>query len=346
MIREWMLSHVFMSSILIFGAISLLLQALMDVSLKGYVKASANMQTTRKKNLIHLKNQFEAIHEMGSQVRNVEAYVDKYLLKLRLIGFSLAAWEKVPFLAAGVVTLIAGGELFYEYINGAGTEKQVEILFAYGAVLSCLFVFYHIFGIKSKREQIQIQLVDYLENYLANRLTRNQDGAEMSGNPEADRTTVLLKGAGEGMDFDKTIPETDAVHDDSGMEEDVARLKRILKEIDERNERTEAFGLARTEATGSARTETTGFARTEATGPARTETTGFARTEATGPARTDVVAPVRIEAAESAQLDVSSLATSSMEAASDMESVAEMTDLLTEESDVELLEEFVQSFLA
>ena len=330
MIREWMLSHVFMSSILIFGAISLLLQALMDVSLKGYVKASANMQTTRKKNLIHLKNQFEAIHEMGSQVRNVEAYVDKYLLKLRLIGFSLAAWEKVPFLAAGVVTLIAGGELFYEYINGAGTEKQVEILFAYGAVLSCLFVFYHIFGIKSKREQIQIQLVDYLENYLANRLTRNQDGAEMSGNPEADRTTVLLKGAGEGMDFDKTIPETDAVHDDSGMEEDVARLKRILKEIDERNERTEAFGLARTEATGSA----------------RTETTGFARTEATGPARTDVVAPVRIEAAESAQLDVSSLATSSMEAASDMESVAEMTDLLTEESDVELLEEFVQSFLA
>ncbi len=313
MIREWIMNHVFMSSILMCGAISLLLQAVMNLSLKGYVKASTNMQTTRKKNMLHLKNQFEAIHEMGSQVRNVGAYVDKYLLKLRLIGFSLSTWEKVPYLTAGVVTLIAGGELFYEYINGGVAEKQVEILFAYGAVLACLFVFYHIFGIKNKREQIQIQLVDYLENYMVNRFRRNPDGTDMSENPEADRMIALLKETG-GMDLDKTLSETDAFCDDSDAEEDVARLKRILKEIDERNERLEEIN--------------------------------HARTDVTNPAKTEMVAPVRFEATEAAGFDVSSLTKSSMEAASDLESVSEMADLLTEESDVELLEEFVQSFLS
>lgn len=178
MIMEYVRNHVFMCSILAFGAISVWIQWIVNLSLKGYVKSSANMKTTKKKSMINLKQQFETIYEMNYSVRNVNAYVDKYLLKLRFLGGSFFFWEKAPALSAATVTLIAGGCAFYTYTIGGSTAILVEILFAYSVVLACLFLFYHIFGIKSKKQQIQIQLVDYLENYLTNRVTKYQENSK------------------------------------------------------------------------------------------------------------------------------------------------------------------------
>lgn len=188
MVKEFVMEHVFMSSILAVGVVSLLLQFVVALSLKGYVKAAANMKTTRKKLMINLKNQFETIYGMNYQVKNIDAYVDKYLLKLQFLGLPLASWEKVPFLTAGIATLVAGGEAFYGYVTKMEAGIQVEILFSYGMVLVCLFVFFHIFGIKSKKQQIHIQLVDYLENYLANRLSRTNVGKVVDTEEESQKT--------------------------------------------------------------------------------------------------------------------------------------------------------------
>ena len=158
MIKEFILNHVFMSSILAVGAVSLLLQAFMAMFLKGYVKASANMKTTKKKLLINLKNQFETIYEMDYEVRNTKAYVDKYLLKLRFLGIPFAGWEKLPFLAAGIVTLLSVAGVFYGYVNGVKGRAQVEILFACGLVLACLFIFFHIYGIKARNIKFKFSL--------------------------------------------------------------------------------------------------------------------------------------------------------------------------------------------
>lgn len=248
MITEFITNHVFMSSILLFGMFSLLLQAMMTLSLKGYVKASANMKTTRKKVLINLKNQFETIYGMDYQVRNTAAYVDKYLLKLRLIGFSFSTWEKVPFLTAGIVTLLAGGGVFYGYITGKEMKTQIEILFAYGMVLVCLFVFFHIFGMKSRKQQIQIQLVDYLENYLANRLIRTKEGSREPKLLDEEMEAAFMEGAARNKELKNVI--LDEEHEEKlrenenrnisennaeksiELEEDMDMLKRLIREID------------------------------------------------------------------------------------------------------------------
>lgn len=247
MITEFITNHVFMSSILFFGMFSLLLQGMMTLSLKGYVKASANMKTTRKKVLVNLKNQFETIYGMDYQVRNISAYVDKYLLKLRLIGFSFSAWEKVPFLTAGIVTLLAGGGVFYGYMKEETMRNQIEILFAYGMVLVCLFVFFHIFGMKSRKQQIQIQLVDYLENYLANRLIRTKEGGRELKLLDEDMEAAFMEGAARNKELKNVIldEEHTRIKEDEGsiisgsqteqaveVEEDMDMLKRLIREID------------------------------------------------------------------------------------------------------------------
>ena len=182
------------------------------------------MKTTRKKVMINLKNQFETIYGMDYQVRNIAAYVDKYLLKLRFIGFSFSTWEKLPFLSAGIATLIAVGGIFYGYMTNVENAQQIEILFAYGTVLACLFMFFHIFGIKSRKQQIQIQLVDYLENYLTNRLVRTKEGNKELKMLDSDVENAFME---KSSDKREQTPEQTV-----NMEEDVAMLKRLIREVE------------------------------------------------------------------------------------------------------------------
>ena len=221
---------------------------IMVISLNSYVKASGNMKTTKKKILLNLKNQFETIYGMDYQVRNTSAYVEKYLLKLRCCGLSYQTWEKLPFLSAGVITLLAGVELFYEYITGAQKGIYIEIIFSYGICIACFYVFYHIFGVKNKKAQIQIQLVDYLENYLANRLLRTKN-TEKVLNPSMEEAfmdetvtnekikSVILKEEKENADENKKQQKKKREnHNNDSYEEDMEMLRKLVKEMEQKHE--------------------------------------------------------------------------------------------------------------
>ena len=144
---ELLQHNFFMTGISGVTVLSIFLQWMMTLSLKGYVKASSNMKTTKKKVMINLRNQFEAMHELNSQVRNMDAYVDRYLLKLKFMGITYSGWEKIPFLTAGVIVLIACGGGFYGYNMKADDTYYVELVFSSIISLAFLFVFFHIFNI-------------------------------------------------------------------------------------------------------------------------------------------------------------------------------------------------------
>lgn len=263
MIYQFIIGHSSLCSIFAFGLFSLFLQMLMVASLNSYVKASGNMKMTKKKVLLNLKNQFETIYGMEYQVKNTSAYVEKYLMKLKFLGMSYHTWEKAPFLSAGIVTLIAGTEMFYAYIQGAVGETIIEIFFAYGITMACFYVFYHIFGVKNKKDQIQIQLVDYLENYLANRLLRTKntekvlnhsmEEAFMDGAVENDEIKrEILK---EEKDIAKEMTrnesrkkkkerekETENIPSKDSFEEDMDMLRQLVKEMEEKHGQSEPEG--------------------------------------------------------------------------------------------------------
>ncbi len=252
MITTFIMNHLFMCSIVLFGVLSILLQWIMTLSLKGYVKASSNMKTTKKKLLLNLKNQFETIYGMNYQVRNIAAYVDKYLLKMRFLGMSYSSWEKAPFLSVGIATLLAGGELFYGYWTGQPKALFVEIGFAYGAICVCEFVLYHLCAVHNKRQQIHIQLVDYLENYLTNRLMRSLAGNEQLKMLDADMEAAFMDGSVKSKEIKNVILEEEKKNErkekkkaeqeklqepykgEEDTEEDMEMLKRLLREMGKR----------------------------------------------------------------------------------------------------------------
>ncbi|MCR5701496.1 MAG: hypothetical protein K6G76_05050 [Lachnospiraceae bacterium] len=196
-------------SILLVGALSIFFEWLMTISINGYVKASANMKTTKKKSLVNLKNQFEAIYDLNSKVRNMDAYVDKYMIKLRFMGITYSRWEHASYIAAGIVSIITVVATFYGFTNNLNELYFAETFFSCGISLACLYVSFHIFDTKTRKQQIHIQLVDYLENYLSNRLIR-----ETPEHP------------------------SEELHNDNA-EEDMDMLKRLIKEMDARKEKEE-----------------------------------------------------------------------------------------------------------
>lgn len=239
---QFFIMHSGMCSVFIFGGVSLLYQFLVAIALNCYVKASANMKTTRKKVLVNLKNQFETIYGMDYKVSNVEAYVEKYLLKLKFVGTPYSFLEHSSILPAGLVTLLAGGEAFYYYVINASVQMYVELLFAYGITLVCFFVFFHIFGIKNKKTQIQIQLVDYLENYLANRLARTRREESFSNVFEEE---IKREPSEDECFFEKK--EEENVVDPESAESDMEMLRRLVREMEEKNSKSKRTDIAMTE---------------------------------------------------------------------------------------------------
>lgn len=233
MIQEFLMDHIFSVSILLVGFISLCFQGMMTISLKGYVKASANMKTTKKKVLLNLKNQFETIYGMDHQVRNIEAYVDKYLLKLRFVGLPFSFWEKAPFLSVGVVSLLSVGEAFYGYLNKVSASAFVEIGFSYGIVLTCFFLFFHIFGIKSKKQQIQIQLVDYLENYLTNRLMKSREEPREWKVLDMEMEEAFMEGASPAKEIKDVILQEEQIEEQERLQEEELVQKEIAADSEE-----------------------------------------------------------------------------------------------------------------
>ena len=307
MLKDFVLNHVFMSSIFAVGLVSLLLQGGMSMFLKSYVQASANMKTTKKKLLISLKNQYEAMYGMDCQIRNTSAYLDKFLLKLKFMGISYAGWERVPFLSAGMAVLLAVAGIFYGYVKGAKGQAQMEILFSCGIVLACLFIFFHIYGIKSKKLQIQIQLVDYLENFMTNRLNRVREGREEMGSRSGSVQNLETELSADGIEL-SDAPD----FDEPDMVEDMEMLKRLLSQVEygKKREKTE---------------------------------------ENENPAKEDV--PLQDDREENERNSDTERITAQIAASQEEEEpfpdvTYEAFSKEPEESELELLEEFVQSFLA
>ena len=98
----------------------------------------------------------------------------------------------------------------------------------------------------SKKSQIQIQRVDYLENYMTNRLTRNREGGQgkeetslkgMETDTEEREISQEMKEIekSEMQNMDSTSKNTEQ----NSMEEDMEMLKRLLSQVENGESQTE-----------------------------------------------------------------------------------------------------------
>lgn len=181
---------IFMEHRLLSGAFLLLLllsiicQIVIGVIYRRIIKETEHMSSTENKLLKQCKLKFIHCFQMNEGVSNIPVFVDKFIGKVSFMGISLTGMQHLSgqFMLLSVVT--AGIGAFLEIIEG---ETVGKVLPYYIVSFLGLYVYFAITGmvdIQGKKEKLKTNLVDYLENHMANKLRQSAvDWQELTGEP-------------------------------------------------------------------------------------------------------------------------------------------------------------------
>ena len=159
------------SLILILFMISILLQIIIGRFFSNLIKETENMASTDKELLHQCKRKFTNCYKMNAGVLNVPVFVDKFLNKLTIGKLSITSLKHLSGQLMLLSVFVAGIGACRGIVVG---ETLGEILPFYIISLFGLYVYFSVSGaidISGKRRILKINMVDYLENNMVNKLS-------------------------------------------------------------------------------------------------------------------------------------------------------------------------------
>ncbi len=154
-----------------------------------------NMGTTGNRLLKQCKLKFSHCYQLNNGVANVPVFVEKFMTRL--------SWGPISF---GVLYHISGQMLMLSVIfAGVGACRAIvagnmfgEILPFYICTLCNVYLYFSmaaIVDVKQKRKNLKINLIDYLENHLSNRMeVTREDICMLYGEGEVSNSRKIIKG--------------------------------------------------------------------------------------------------------------------------------------------------------
>lgn len=150
--------------------LSLFIRLLLAALYSRMITETDNMATTQNKLLKQCKLKFTNCYQLNNGVPNVPIFVEKFLSRLALGPFSF----NILYHLSGQLMLLS------VVFSGVGACRSIiagnmfgEILPFYICSLVELYLFLSLgtlLDIKGKRKLLKVNLVDYLENHLSNRM--------------------------------------------------------------------------------------------------------------------------------------------------------------------------------
>ncbi len=153
--------------------LSIICQMAIGVIFRNMIRETDNMSATSNKRLKQCKLKFVNCYQLNGSVANVPVFVDKFLGKLTFLGISLTGLQHLSGQLTLLSVALAGIGACQEIIRG---ESIGNVLPYYIASFLGLYVYFSISGmvdIQGKRERLKINLVDYLENHMVNKLRQS-----------------------------------------------------------------------------------------------------------------------------------------------------------------------------
>jgi hypothetical protein len=152
---------------------------------------SENMSSTANKSLQQLKLKFSSCCQLHEGMSNISVFVDKYMNQLKIGGFSLSALKHLSGQLVLLSILISGIGACRGIIAGESILFIVPYYIISFLGLYCYFAISSFVDITGKVQILRTNLIDYLENHLANRLEQTtldlkiiqgEDGAQAPKN--------------------------------------------------------------------------------------------------------------------------------------------------------------------
>lgn len=137
-----------------------------------------NMAATDEKILYQCKKKFSNCYRLHNGVLNVPVFVDRYLRKIKMGKFTVLIWKHLSgqFMLASV--FVSGCGACLGIMQGRTLGEILPFYIISMLELYLYFVVSEFVDIEEKRRELKINLVDYLENHMGNKLVDLEDSVK------------------------------------------------------------------------------------------------------------------------------------------------------------------------
>ena len=162
--------RIIMSVVLILFLTGTIIQLVLSRFYTALIAETENMTTTEVEILYQCKRKFSNCYRMHNGMLNVPVFVEKYLSKMKMGKLSVTAWKHLSGQMILLSILAAGLGACLGIIQG---KTLGEILPFYIISMLDLYFYFAVSGfvdLEEKKRVLKINMVDYLENRMGNKL--------------------------------------------------------------------------------------------------------------------------------------------------------------------------------
>lgn len=174
LIEQKVLTAVILSLLLL----SIVCQIIIGVIYQKLIHKAENLSITENKQLKQFKLKFQNCYQMNGDVPNIAVFVDKFISNLSVSFFSLSGLRQIASQLIMLFVFLSGIGACLGIIAG---EVLLHILPYYFLGIAGLYLYFSVSSlvdIQRRKENLKINLMDYLENHMVNRLKNNKEEEE------------------------------------------------------------------------------------------------------------------------------------------------------------------------
>jgi hypothetical protein len=164
----------FMIGILALLSLSIICQIVIGVIYHRLIWETENMSATKNKALQQLKLKFSGRSQISEGMPNVSIFVDKFLNQLKIGTLPISFLKHLSGQLVMLAVLVAGIGACLSIINGEGFFDVAPFYVISFLGLYCYFAVSSLIDVPGKVKTLRTNLIDYLENHLANRLEQTK----------------------------------------------------------------------------------------------------------------------------------------------------------------------------
>ena len=174
--KQLFMQHKLVASVMVLLLVlSILCQIIIGFLYQNMIKETDNMSSTQNKMLKQFKLKFANCFQMNAGVSNIPVFVDKFINRIRFMGLTLSGFHHLSgqFM---LLSVFVGGIGAYQGIIKGETIKQILPFYIFS--FFGLYLYFSVtafIDIRSKQRILKINLVDYLENHMVNRLSLSEE---------------------------------------------------------------------------------------------------------------------------------------------------------------------------
>lgn len=171
----------FMIAILTLLFCSIICQVLLGVTYRRLIRQTENMSATKNKSLQKLKLKFTSCTQLRETIPNVPVFVDKYLNQISIGKIPVSFFKHLSGQLTLLAVLVAGIGACLGIIQDESFFMIAPFYLISFFGLYLYFAAASLIDVAGKVNILRTNLVDYLENHLANRLDQTRLDMRMVG---------------------------------------------------------------------------------------------------------------------------------------------------------------------